>query len=60
MLAATYYTIDHAGQATALTVLLRHIPPEQWLGWLATFGPLQFELDAIRTRCGVVQESLAG
>ncbi|MEL7672439.1 MAG: serine hydrolase [Chloroflexota bacterium] len=60
VLAATYYTIDHAGQATALTVLLRHIPPEQWLGWLATFGPLQFELDAIRTRCGVVQESLAG
>lgn len=59
VLAATYYTIDHAGQATTLTVLLRQIPPEQWLEWLATFEPLQFELDSIRTRCSALQESLA-
>lgn len=59
-LAATYYTVDHTGRATALTVLLRHIPPQQWLEWLVTLGPLPIEMDAIRTGCGSLAESLAG
>lgn len=59
VLSATYYTVDHGGQATALTVLLRHIPSPQWIEWLATFGQLQFELEAIRSRCGVLEQVLA-
>lgn len=59
ILTATYYTIDHSGQAVALTVLLRHVPPDNWIEWLTTLGGLQFELEAIKTQCGVLQQSLA-
>lgn len=58
VLTTTYYTIDHSGQAIALTVLLRHIPPEQWLEWLTMLGELKFELEVIKTRCGVLEQSL--
>jgi len=58
VLTTTYYTIDSSGQAIALTVLLRHIPPEQWLEWLATLDELKFELEAIKTRCGALEQSL--
>ncbi|SRR5690554_1083572 len=58
VLTATYYTIDHEGQAIALTVLMRQVPPEQWMEWLTTLGELKFELEAIKTRCGVLEQSL--
>lgn len=59
ILTAAYYTIDHSGQAIALTILLRHVPPDNWMEWLTTLGGLQFELEAIKTQCGVLQQSLA-
>ena len=46
-------------QAIALTILLRHVPPDNWMEWLTTLGGLQFELEAIKTQCGVLQQSLS-
>lgn len=59
VLTTTYYTVDHSEQAIALTVLLRHIPPDHWLEWLTSLDELKFELEVIKTRCGALEQSLA-